>query len=134
MMNHQFAVSGGTQRVNYMLSLGYYTQDGIVGGNFGRSNYERMTMRSNIGITLFDESAKRSWLNKATINTNIAYTRIKTKTSKPTLPGVRPSARPCRCRPCSSFPRKGSAEEASQLAYLSGQATMYPCTAPTDVS
>ncbi len=36
-------------------------------------------MRSNIGITLFDESAKRSWLNKATINTNIAYARIKSK-------------------------------------------------------
>ena len=48
MMNHQFAVSGGTQRVNYMLSLGYYTQDGIVGGNFGRSNYERMTMRLSL--------------------------------------------------------------------------------------
>ena len=131
MMNHQFAVSGGTQRVNYMLSLGYYTQDGIVGGNFGRSNYERMTMRSNIGITLFDESAKRSWLNKATINTNIAYTRIKSKDIEANSTWGSPLGSALSMSPMlTPFLEKGSAEEASQLAYLSGQSNFVPMYGP----
>lgn len=78
-MNHQIAVSGASERVNYMLSLGYYTQDGIIGGNFDRSNYQRLTMRSNLGITAFDATKERTWLNKLTFNTNLAYTRIKSK-------------------------------------------------------
>lgn len=32
-MSHQVSVSGASEKVNYMLSLGYYTQDGIVGGD-----------------------------------------------------------------------------------------------------
>lgn len=76
-MNHQVAVSGASEKVNYYLSLGYYKQDGIVGGNFGRSNYNRFTLRSNNIYTLFDDSAKRTWLNKLTITTNLSYARIK---------------------------------------------------------
>ena len=41
MMNHQLSLSGASERVNYFLSMGYYTQDGIVGGNYGRSNTSR---------------------------------------------------------------------------------------------
>ena len=28
-MNHQFSLTGGSERVNYFMSLGYYTQEGI---------------------------------------------------------------------------------------------------------
>ncbi len=76
-MNHQVSMSGASDKVNYYLSLGYYKQDGIVGGNFGRSNYNRLTLRSNNIYTLFDASAKRSWLNKLTVTTNLSYARIK---------------------------------------------------------
>ena len=41
-MNHDVSVSGATDKVNYYFSLGYFTQDGIVGGNYGHSNYDRL--------------------------------------------------------------------------------------------
>ena len=73
---HQLSVSGGTDKLNYYLSLGYYEQEGIVGGNYDRSNYRRMTMRSNTTYNLF-ETKERNWLNKMTIGINLAYSRIK---------------------------------------------------------
>ena len=46
--NHDLSISGASEKkVNYYLSLGFYSQDGIVGGNYDRSNYERLTLRSN---------------------------------------------------------------------------------------
>lgn len=54
-----------------------YTQDGIVGGNFDRSNYERLTLRSNTQYTLFDESKERNWLNSLKVTSNLSYARIK---------------------------------------------------------
>lgn len=76
-MNHQVSLSGAGEKINYMLSMGYYTQDGIVGGDYGRSNYERMTLRSNTTYTVFDESKTRNWLNKLTITSNLSYARVK---------------------------------------------------------
>jgi len=78
-MNHQVSVSGASDRVNYLLSLGYYTQDGIIGGNYDRSNYERLTLRSNTQYVLFDESKNRNWLNSLKMTSNISYARIKSK-------------------------------------------------------
>lgn len=75
-MNHQVSVSGASEKINYLLSMGYYTQDGIVGGNYGRSNYDRLTLRSNTGYTLFDESKNRNWLNSLKITSNLSYARI----------------------------------------------------------
>lgn len=75
-MNHQVAIAGGTEKVNYYLSLGYYKQDGIMGGNYNQSNYDRLTLRSNNTYTLFDDSNKRSYLNKLVLTTNLAYSRI----------------------------------------------------------
>ena len=77
MMNHQVSVSGASEKVNYLFSLGFYTQDGIVGGNFDRSNYERLTLRSNTQYTLFDESKERNWLNSLKVTSNLSYARIK---------------------------------------------------------
>ncbi len=76
-VQHQLSASGATEKINYYLSLGYYEQEGIVGGNYNRSNYRRMTMRSNTTYTMFDASKERSWLNKMTIGVNLAYSRIK---------------------------------------------------------
>ncbi|MDR3059138.1 MAG: TonB-dependent receptor [Prevotella sp.] len=75
--NHQISVSGATEKVNYFLSLGYYNQEGIVGGDYGRSNYKRMSIRSNTNYTLFDESNERNWLKKMVIGVNAGYSRIK---------------------------------------------------------
>lgn len=75
--NHRLSVSGATDKLNYFLSLGYYEQEGIVGGNFGRSNYRRMTIRTNTTYTLFDKSGERNWLYSMTVGVNAAYSRIK---------------------------------------------------------
>ena len=75
--SHQVAISGGSDKGNYMLSGGYYSQDGIVGGNYGRSNYDRLTLRSNNNYTVFDSSAERNWLNSLKLNANISYANIK---------------------------------------------------------
>jgi len=48
-----------------------------VGGNFDRSNYERLTLRSNTQYTLFDESKERNWLNSLKVTSNLSYARIK---------------------------------------------------------
>lgn len=79
MMNHQLSVSGASEKVSYFLSFGYFSQDGIVGGNYDQSNYDRLTLRANNIYTLFDDSKKRNWLNKFTLTTNISYARIHSK-------------------------------------------------------
>lgn len=126
-MNHQISLSGASQKVNYLLSLGYYDQDGIVGGNFDRSNYERLTLRSNLGITAFDASTERNWLNKFTITTNLAYTNIKSKDIEANSTWGSPLGSALAMSPIlTPYLEKGSAEEAAQLAYLSGQADYVP--------
>ena len=75
-MNHQLSVSGASEKVNYFLSFGYYNQEGIIGGNYNQSNYDRLTLRANNIYTLLDDSKKRNWLNKFTLTTNISYARI----------------------------------------------------------
>ena len=75
--NHELTLSGASEKVNYYLSLGYYDQEGIVGGNFGHSNYNRLTLRSNTGINVFDATKERTWLNKLDISVNLSYARVK---------------------------------------------------------
>lgn len=65
--------------MNYYISLGYNHQEGIVGGDRDRSNYRRLTLRSNATYTLFDQSQAREWLNKMTLGANISYARIHSK-------------------------------------------------------
>lgn len=78
-MKHDVNISGGNERVNYSLSGGYLSREGIIGGNFDRSNYDRFTLRENIGITLFDNSNERNFLNKMTVNTSASYAHINSK-------------------------------------------------------
>jgi TonB-dependent starch-binding outer membrane protein SusC len=75
--NHDVTVSGASEKVNYYLSLGYYTQDGIVGGNYGQSNYQRLTMQSNTKYKLLDATKERNFLNKLDLSVNISYARVK---------------------------------------------------------
>ncbi len=74
--NHQVGISGATDKNNYYVSFGYLSQDGIVGGNFGRSNYERMSIRLNNAYKLFDKSKERDFLRNATIGVNASYAHI----------------------------------------------------------
>lgn len=73
---HQLSVSGASEKINYMISAGYYSQEGIVGGNYNQSNYSRMTLRSNTDYTLYDRSKQRSWLSKAKVSVNASYANI----------------------------------------------------------
>ncbi len=75
-VQHDVSVSGASEKVNYYLSMGYFTQEGIVGGNFGQSNYDRLTMRSNNQFNLFDATSERNFLNKLDLNANLSYMRV----------------------------------------------------------
>lgn len=130
-MNHQVSVSGGSSRVNYLFSVGYYDQEGIIGGNFDRSDYQRFTLRSNVGATLFDMSEKRTWLNKATIQTNLAYTRIKSRGIETNSTWGSPLGSALAMSPIlTPYLEKGSSEEAAQLDYLKDQAAYVPMYGP----
>ena len=74
--NHQLSMSGASEKLNYYLSLGYYKSDGVIGGDYGRANYERMTVRSNTTYNIFDQSKVRNWLKSAKVGVNLAYSRI----------------------------------------------------------
>ena len=75
-VQHDVSVSGASEKVNYYLSLGYYTQDGIVGGNYGHSNYDRLTIRSNNSFNILDATKERDFLNKVDVNANLSYMRV----------------------------------------------------------
>ncbi len=75
-MQHDVSVSGATEKVNYYLSLGYFTQDGIVGGNYGQSNYDRLTIRANNMFNLLDATKERNFLNKVDLGANLSYMRV----------------------------------------------------------
>lgn len=77
--NHQLSVSGATDKINYYFSMGYYNQEGIVGGNYDHSNYERLSFRSNTLYKLFDESKNRNWLRSMTLGLNVSYSRINSR-------------------------------------------------------
>ena len=73
---HDFNISGGNDQVTYSTSFGYLTREGTIGGNYGRSNYDRFTVRQTLNAILFDNTADRSWLNKMTFNTSASYAHI----------------------------------------------------------
>ena len=75
--NHEVSVSGASEKLNYYLSMGFYDQEGIVGGNYGQSNYQRLSLRSNNIYNVYDASQERNFLNKLDVTVNLAYTRIK---------------------------------------------------------
>ncbi|MCR5519815.1 MAG: SusC/RagA family TonB-linked outer membrane protein, partial [Bacteroidales bacterium] len=77
--NHELSVSGASDKVNYYLSLGYTEQEGIVGGNFDRSNYDRLSLRSNTIYTLLDKADERNYLNSLVLTSQLSYANIHSK-------------------------------------------------------
>ena len=75
-MKHDININGGNDRVQYSTSAGFLTREGTIGGNFGRANYDRFTLRQALNATLFDNSEDRNWLNKMTFQTSISYARV----------------------------------------------------------
>ncbi|WP_430973130.1 SusC/RagA family TonB-linked outer membrane protein [Sunxiuqinia rutila] len=72
--SHQISINGGNEDVTYFLSFGYLNQEGIVGGDYGRSNYERYSIRSNTTYNVFE--ADRSFLNNVKVGVNAGYSRV----------------------------------------------------------
>jgi len=75
-VKHDININGGSETVQYSLSAGYYSKEGIVGGNFGRSNYDRFTLHENVTATVMDKSKERDYLNKFVVATTASYARI----------------------------------------------------------
>lgn len=73
--NHQISISGGNDRSNYFVSFGYFNQEGIVGGNFNKSNFERYSLRLNNTYDVLKE--ERQWFKNLKVGINAGYTRIK---------------------------------------------------------
>ena len=72
--NHQLSIQGGNEKGSYYVSLGRFTQDGILGGNFGVSNYDRWTIRANNEYEIF-RVTDRTFLNRVRIGMNTTYSR-----------------------------------------------------------
>lgn len=72
--SHQVNLEGGSDKVNYYLSFGYLGQDGIVGGDYNRSNFKRYSARVKNAYKVF-EAKDRNWLKRLNILANVAYSR-----------------------------------------------------------
>ncbi|TLX74947.1 TonB-dependent receptor [Labilibacter sediminis] len=73
--SHQVSLSGGKDDINYFLSFSYFDHEGIVGGNYGRSNYERYSIRTNTTYKVWDEA--RDLFSGLKVGVNAAYSRDK---------------------------------------------------------
>ena len=73
--SHQLSI-GQLRKISYYLSLGYFSQDGIIGGNYGKSNYDRWSIRTNSTYNVFEDNS-RDVLNKFKVGVNVAYSRDK---------------------------------------------------------
>ncbi|MFD2513603.1 SusC/RagA family TonB-linked outer membrane protein [Pontibacter locisalis] len=71
-MNHQVAVSGGSDKTSFYTNFSYFDQNGIVGGD--KSNFKRYTLRLNA------DNEVSKFLK---IGTNLAYTNINRRAIDP---------------------------------------------------
>lgn len=77
--NLQLTASGGTEKVKYLLSAGYYKQDGIV--VYDNDQYQRLNFRANINANITD---------RLTIGTNLLLSSAEQDklSSKGDAPGI----------------------------------------------
>ena len=77
--NLQLTASGGSEKIQFLMSAGYYRQDGIV--VFDNDRYNRFNFRSNINANLTD---------RLTIGTNLqlSYAKQDKLSSKGDAPGI----------------------------------------------
>ncbi|WP_431122112.1 SusC/RagA family TonB-linked outer membrane protein [Flagellimonas flava] len=67
--NHNFSVTGGTEKTTFSFTTGLLTQDGIVGGD--KANFKRFSTRLNVNTDLTE---------KLRLTANFAYTGTERKT------------------------------------------------------
>mgnify|MGYP000860844768 CR=1 FL=1 len=72
--NHEVSIQGGNEKGAYYLSLGRFVQDGILGGNYGASNYDRWSIRLNSDYEIYTAN-ERNFLNKLKVGVNVSYAR-----------------------------------------------------------
>ncbi len=72
--NHLISISGANNKNNYYLSFGYYNQEGIIGGDYDKSNFERYSIRVNNTYNVFEED--RQYMKSFKVGVNALYTRI----------------------------------------------------------
>ena len=73
-VNHDFSVSVGGDKVGYILSASHFAQDGIVAAE--KSNFERNTVRAGMNADITDKLKVNTnfvytWLNRQTFNENV---------------------------------------------------------------
>jgi len=72
-INHNISLSGGGENNTYNITFGYLSQEGIIGGNFGKSNLERYNFRVNTSQIAYNNNT-RNYINKLNVGVNVAYT------------------------------------------------------------
>jgi TonB-linked SusC/RagA family outer membrane protein len=75
----QLSVDGGSEKVQYLVSTGYFNQDGIVVENHDK--YERFNFRTNINADVTDRF-------KVGANVQLAYTKQDKLSSSGDVPGI----------------------------------------------
>lgn len=124
-VSHQASISGANDKVNYLISFGYYDQEGIVGGNYDRSNYKRTTLRSNTQYNVFDVTKERNWLSKFVVTSNISYAKIKSRGIETNSTWGSPLGSALAMSPILTPYVEGDALE-KQLAYFNGNSDYVP--------
>ena len=127
-LSSQVSMSGASDKVNYLLSFGFFRQDGIVGGDYDRSNYKRVTLRSNTTYTVF-ENQSRNWLNSMKITSNLSYAQIKSKGVETNSSYGSPLGSALALSPILSVYAEGQAAQ-DQLDYYSTNADYTPMYSP----
>lgn len=77
--NFQFTASGGSEKIQFLMSLGYNDQDGIV--VFDHDKYERLTYRTNLNVNLTERL-------KIGTNLQLTYATQDALSSKGDEPGI----------------------------------------------
>jgi TonB-linked SusC/RagA family outer membrane protein len=77
--NLQFSASGGSDKVQFLMSLGYYEQDGIV--IYDNDKFQRLNYRTNINANLTDRL-------KVGTNLQLSYSTQDKLSSKGDAPGI----------------------------------------------
>src|SRR5690606_34081702 len=68
LVSHSLNVTGGSDKVTYGFSASHFAQDGVIASD--KSNYQRWTVKNNMGIELSE---------KFKLNTFLLYTNIRSK-------------------------------------------------------
>ncbi len=68
LVSHSLSVTGGSDKITYGFSASYFGQDGVIASD--KSNYQRWTVKNNMGIELSE---------KLKLNTFLLYTNIRSQ-------------------------------------------------------